>query len=100
MKYCVIFISGKQYQVSEGDKILVDKLKGEPDVKVLLTNDEGKVAIGKPYLDKVKLSLKVDDFVKGKKIEVFKYKAKARYRKHIGFRPQYSPVTIEKISFS
>lgn len=100
MKYCVLLLSGKQYRVSEGDEILVSKLKGKADPKILLLKDDDKLELGKPYLEKAKVDLKVGEMVKGEKIEVFKFKAKARYRKHLGFRPQFSPVTIEKISFS
>ncbi len=98
MKYAVIKISGKQYKVTEGEKILVDKLNKEEMVQTLLLKDDEKVLIGKPFLDKVKVSYKMEPVVKGKKIDVFKYKAKSRYRKHLGFRAQYSPIFIEKIS--
>ena len=98
MKYAVIKISGKQYRVSEGEKILVDKLDKDIPPEVLLLKDEEKVLIGKPRLEKVSVTYKKEETVKGKKIDVFKYKAKSRYRKHAGFRPQYSPIVIEKFS--
>ncbi len=98
MKYAVIKIAGKQYKVAEGQVIDADKITGEPEIKTLLLNDEGKVSIGKPYLEKASVKITLGEVKKGKKIDVFKYKAKSRYRKHIGFRPQYSPVTINAIS--
>ncbi len=98
MNYAVVKIAGKQYKVSEGEKLLVDKFKNETLAQVLLFKEGDKVLIGKPYLDKVKVTFKKDEVVKGKKIDVFKYKAKSRYRKHSGFRAQYYPITIEKIS--
>lgn len=98
-KYAVISLQGKQYKVSEGDEILVDKmndLKAEPTV--LLFSDSGKVKVGKPTLKEVKVKLKVlSEMEKGKKIEVYKFKAKSRYRKHIGFRPQYTKLQVVKI---
>lgn len=100
MKYAVIEINKKQYQVSEGDEILVDKINEEKiEGKVLLMVDQAKVKIGKPYVDGLKIKLKVlDKMLKGDKVRVFKYKAKSRYRKTIGFRPQYTKVLVEKIS--
>jgi large subunit ribosomal protein L21 len=98
MKYAVIKLAGKQYKVSENEKVLVDKLDEATSPKVLLLKDDEKVLIGKPYLDKVQVSYKKEEIVKGKKIDVFKYKGKSRYRKHTGFRAQYSPIVIEKIS--
>lgn len=100
-KFAVIRIKGKQYRVSEGDEILVDKLKDvtkiEPEVLLLVDGD--KIEIGTPLLTKIKVKIKVlVEFEKGIKIRVFKYKAKSRQRKHIGFRPQYTRLLIEKIS--
>ena len=99
MKYAVIKFSGHQYKVSEGEEILVDKLldkKAEP--VVLLVAEDGKVKVGKPKVAGAKVSIKVLGEEKGTKIDVYKYKAKSRYRKHIGFRPSYTRIKIEKIS--
>lgn len=98
MNYAVIKVGGKQYKVSEGMKVLVDKFEKEPNLKVLLFSGEGKLLIGKPFLEKVKVSFKKESDVKGEKIDVFKYKGKSRYRKHTGFRAQYTPILIEKIT--
>lgn len=100
-KYTVIRLQGKQYKVSEKDEILVDKItdlkKIEPEV--LLFVNGGKVKIGKPVLKDIKVKIKVlSELEKGEKIDVYKFKAKSRYRKHIGFRPQYTRLLIEKIS--
>ncbi|KKQ50772.1 MAG: 50S ribosomal protein L21 [Candidatus Woesebacteria bacterium GW2011_GWB1_38_5] len=98
VKYAVIKIKGKQYRVSEGDKIVVDRAKDELNENTLLLRDDEKLMIGKPYLDKVKVVLsKIKDF-RGKKIEVFKYKAKSRYRKHSGFRAELTELSVEKIT--
>ncbi len=101
MKYAVVKIGGKQYKVSEGQEILVDKLADPKklNVEVLLFVDEGKVKVGKPVLKDAKVKVKVvAEIEKGEKVDVYKFKAKSRYKKHIGFRPQYTRLLVEKIS--
>ena len=100
-KYAVIRIQGHQYKVFEREEILVDKISdtGKIDPEVLLFVDGTTVKVGKPTLSDVKIKIKVlTEVEKGKKIDVLKYKAKSRYRKHIGFRPKYTRLLIEKIS--
>jgi len=99
-KYAVVRIKGTQYKVSEGEEILVDKLDGgKPEVEVLLAVDNEKVLVGKPTLKDSTVKLKiVKEEEKGEKIRVFKYKAKSRYRKKMGFRPKYTRLLVEKIS--
>lgn len=101
MKYAVIRLQGKQYKVSEKDEILVDKVtdlkKIEPEV--LLFVDEGKTKVGKPVLKDVKVKIKVlTELEKGEKIEIYKFKAKSRYRRHTGFRAQFTKLLVESIS--
>ena len=100
MKYAVIKFSNRQYKISEKETILVDKLENtKVKPEVLLYVNEDKVEIGKPNLDKIKVDLKIsEEPIKGEKIHVFKYKAKSRFRKRLGFRPLYSKITVEKIS--
>lgn len=89
-KYAVIKIGGQQFKVSEGAKILVGKLKDVKKVEpeVLLVADGEKVKVGKPKVSGAKVALKVvTEVKKGEKVEIYKFKAKARYRKHTGFRP-------------
>lgn len=102
MKYAVIKTGGKQYKVKEGEIIEVDKLPLEKDKKVhfdqvLLYVSDGTVKIGKPILLDVSIKGKVLEQFKGQKIRVLKFKAKARYRRVMGFRPQLTRVQIEKI---
>ena len=100
-KYAVIRLQGKQYKVAVGDEILVDKIADPKkiDPEVLLLVDEGKTKAGKPVLKDVKIKIKVlSEIEKGEKIDVYKFKAKSRYRKHTGFRPQYTKLLIESIS--
>ena len=97
-KYAIIKLQGHQYQVSEKDEILVDKLPEGKEPEVLLFVDGDKVKVGKPVLKDVTVKIKVVNEEKGDKIKVFKFKSKSRYRRHRGFRPQYSRILIEKIS--
>lgn len=100
MKYTVIRLQGKQYKVTEGQEILVDKmndLKAEPEV--LLFVDGEKVKVGKPVLKDVKVKIKVlAEMEKGEKVEIYKFKAKSRYKRHTGFRAQYTKLLITAIS--
>ena len=97
-KYAIIKFQGHQYQVSEKDELLVDKILDNKQPVVLLFVDGDKIKIGKPVLKDVVVKVKVLNEEKGEKIKVFKYKSKSRYRKQRGFRPQYSRILIEKIS--
>ncbi len=99
-KFAVVRIAGKQYRVSEGDEILVDKLNDLKVVpEVLLFVDGDKVEVGTPVLTKAKVVVKVlAEVEKGEKIDIFKYKAKSRERRHIGFRAQHTRLLVEKIS--
>ncbi len=100
MKYAVLRVNGKQYKAREGEEILVDKmldLKAEPEVLMIV--DEDKVSVGTPILTDTKVVTKVvEPEVKGIKVDVLKYKAKSRYRKHTGFRAVYTKLLVEKIA--
>ena len=101
MKYAVIRLQGHQYKVSEGEEILVDKLADPKKIEaeVLLVADEGKAVVGKPAVKGAKVTLKVvKEEEKGEKIHVRKYKAKSRYRKHIGFRASLTRLLVQKIA--
>lgn len=99
-KFAVIRIGGKQYRVTEGQEILVDKLtdlKAIPEV--LLFVDGDVVKVGTPIVIGAQVKVKVlAEVEKGEKIDIFKYKAKSRERRHVGFRPQYTRLLVEKIT--
>ncbi len=104
MKYAVIAISGTQYQIEENQTITVDLLDLKEDEKsstdqVLLTVDEDKVKVGTPTVKDASVEFKVVKHYQGKKIRVFKYKSKSRYRKTNGFRAQLTDIQILKINF-
>lgn len=102
MQYAVIKTGGKQYKVYEGETIEIDRLALDKDgqvsfSQVLLWVNEGQIKIGTPFLPDMKVTGKIIDHVKGKKIRVSKFKAKAKYRRVIGFRPFLTRVQIAKI---
>jgi large subunit ribosomal protein L21 len=98
----IIESGGKQYMVSKGDKIQVEKLVAEKDAKltfdrVLATFDGAKYQLGKPYLDGASVEAKVLKQGRAKKILIFKYKAKSKYRRTQGHRQSYTEVEITKV---
>lgn len=101
MKYAVIKLGGQQFKVSEGQEIKVGKLKDVKKVEpeVLLVVDGEKVNLGKPTVKGASVKIKVlAEVEKGEKLDIYKFKAKSRFRKHTGFRPQYTKLLVEKIS--
>jgi large subunit ribosomal protein L21 len=100
--YAIIKTGGKQYKVSEGDVITVEKLaaaEGEAVTfdEVLTVVNDADVKVGKPVVEGAKVTGKVEAQGKGKKIRIFKYKAKSNYRKRQGHRQPFTKVVIEKI---
>lgn len=100
--YAIIETGGKQYKVAEGDVLRVEKLSVEPEQtveieKVLAVNKDGAMSVGSPVVPGAKVVLKVLEHGKGKKIIVFKYKAKKNIRKKQGHRQPFTKVQVEKI---
>ena len=98
--YAIIKTGGKQYKVSEGDVITVEKLaaaEGEAVTfdEVLTVVNDADVKVGKPVVEGAKVTGKVEAQGKGKKIRIFKYKAKSNYRKRQGHRQPFTKVVIE-----
>lgn len=105
MKYAIILDRGKQYKVQEGETILIDRLQAEKDKEiefphVLLYRDDDTVTVGEPDVAGANVFGRIVDEIKGKKIHIAKFKAKVRYRRTMGFRPRYTKVIIEKMTFS
>lgn len=102
MKFTVIETGGKQYKVSAGQKIKVEKIKAESGNnfvfdKVLLVADGEKVDIGTPYVSGAAVEGKVLKQARDKKKIVFRYHSKTRYRKTKGHRQSYTEIEISKI---
>ncbi|PWB38732.1 MAG: 50S ribosomal protein L21 [Parcubacteria group bacterium] len=102
--FAIIKTGGKQYQVSQGDILSVEKLSmaqksGDKVVfdEVLLLADNDNVTIGKPHVTGAKVEASLVRNYKDKKIDVFKYKSKVRYRRRYGHRQQLAEVKIDKI---
>lgn len=100
--YAIIATGGKQYRVSEGDVIYIEKIDAQVDstvsFDVLLVGNDGDVKIGTPVVEGVKVEGKVVGQIRGEKIVVYKYKSKKNYRRKQGHRQPYTKVEITKIS--
>jgi large subunit ribosomal protein L21 len=100
--YAIVETGGKQYKVSPGQTIEVDRLpaaEGETVElsRVLLISDDGDAIIGTPTVEGAKVTATCLGEKKGNKIIVFKYKAKTRYRRKKGHRQLYTTLRIEDI---
>lgn len=101
MTYAVIKTGGKQYLVKEGDKVRVEKVNAEEGAevkfdKILLIFDK-TAKIGTPFLENAKVSAKVLKNSRTKKIVVFHYHSKTRYKKKAGHRQHFTEVEIKEI---
>lgn len=101
-KFSVIETGGKQYKVSTGQKLKIEKLEAEKGGKVsfdkvLLVVEGEKAEIGAPYVSGAKVEAIVVKQARDKKKIVFKYHSKTRYRKKKGHRQNYTEVEITKI---
>ena len=100
--YAVIATGGKQYKVTEGDVIRVEKLGVETGQtvtfdKVLVVGD-GELTVGAPYVQGAAVTGTVTKEGRAKKVIVYKYKPKTGYHKKNGHRQYFTEVKIEKIS--
>ena len=99
--YAVIAAGGRQYRVSQGDVIYIDKVNQEADSKisfdVLMIGGEGDVKVGTPVLAGAKVEGKVLGQVKGEKVTVYKYKSKKDSHRKVGHRQPYTKVEITGI---
>ena len=96
--YAIFITGGKQYRAAEGETIFVEKLEGEAGQEVvfdqvLLVGDK----VGTPLVEGAKVTGTIEKQGKGKKIIVFKMKAKKNYRKKQGHRQAYTKVIVKEI---
>ena len=99
----IIVTGGKQYKVTEGDTLFIEKLEAEAGQaitfdKVLAILDGDKATFGAPVVEGASVEAKIVKNGKGKKIRIFKYNPKKGYRKRQGHRQPYTKVEIGKIS--
>jgi len=100
--YAIVDSGGKQYKVKEGEVLKVEKLAGEVGDsvsfdRILMFSDGDNVNIGTPLLEDVAVSGHIVEQGKAKKIIVFKYKRRKRYRRKQGHRQQFTAVKIDSI---
>ncbi len=100
--YAILDIQGQQFKVEKDKKIFVHRLpnsEGEQLTfdKVLLTEDDGKIVVGKPNVEGVKVTAKVLAHVRGDKVKVFKKKRRKGYQKLNGHRQNFTQILIEGI---
>lgn len=99
--YAVVETGGKQYKVSPGQTIEVEKLATDGDTveldKVYLVADGDKVTLGKPTVPGAKVIANVVENGKGDKVIMYKFKAKVRYRRKRGHRQPYTKLAIKEI---
>ncbi len=98
--FAIMQAGGKQYRVTEGDVVRLEKLAVEEGQTVelpvlLLGGDEPK--FGQPLVQGASVTAEVVSHGRGQKIEIYKFKAKANYRRHRGHRQPYTEVRITKI---
>ena len=101
--YAVIETGSKQYRVREGDAIKVEKLPYEVGDRVefdrvLLVSDDGSTTVGQPLVEGAKVTARVEAEGRGRKVVVWKYRPKQRYRRRQGHRQSYTQVRIERIT--
>ena len=103
--FAVIETGGKQYKVSEGDMVKVEKISGEYKEgdkivfdSVLLMDDGAEIKVGEPNIEKAKVTGELIEEGRDKKIAVTRYRSKSRYFKNKGHRQPYFKVKIVSIS--
>ena len=103
--YAIINTGGKQYRVATGDVLRVESIPGDAgdlieldDVRLL--SDDGSVILGTPTVSGAKVTAEIIESGKAKKITVFKYKAKTRYRRKNGHRQRYTDLRVTDIAIA
>ncbi|MFN2488887.1 MAG: 50S ribosomal protein L21 [Actinomycetota bacterium] len=100
--YAVIRAGGKQFKVSKGDVIDVERFDARADTvdftPLLVVEDDGTARAGRSELDGAAVSAKVRGEVKGTKVHVYKYRSKTGYRRHTGHRQKYTSIEISDIT--
>ncbi|MDP2872197.1 MAG: 50S ribosomal protein L21 [Bacillota bacterium] len=101
--YAIVEAKGQQFKIGQGDTIKTEKMAVEVgetvtlDRVLLLAKDNGEVLIGSPVVDGARAVATVVEHGRGKKIIVFRFKAKSNYRRKTGHRQDYTKLLIEEI---
>ena len=101
--YAIVDIAGQQFKVEKGKKIFVNRLEGEKGAsldfsKVHLTDDNGSVKVGTPYVDGASVKATILDHVKADKVLVFKKRRRKGYQKLNGHRQCLTQILIDEIA--
>ena len=101
--YAIIEIAGQQFKVKQGDEIFVHRLAEEPGKKmefsdILLIDDDGKIAVGKPFVENMLIQATVLEHARGDKVIVFKKKRRKGFQKATGHRQDFTKIHIESIA--
>lgn len=101
--YAIVDIAGQQFKVEAGRKLYVHRLKDETGAsvifeKVLLTDDNGAVKVGSPYIEGAQVKATVLEHLKGDKVIVFKKKRRKGYKKKNGHRQYLTQIQIDSIA--
>lgn len=104
MEFAIIATGGKQYNVSKGDVIRIEKLAGDHKEgdkvvfdKVLLVDDGKNTTIGTPYISKASVKGTIAKIGRATKIIVTHYKSKVRYHKRNGHRQSFFDIKIDEL---
>ena len=100
--YAVIATGGKQYKVTKGETLRVEKLAGDEGSTVKLDNvlmvaDGDKVSVGTPTLDKATVTAKIMAHGRGKKVEIIKFRRRKNSRSQAGHRQSYTEIEVTDI---
>ncbi len=101
--YAIIRTGGKQYRVSEGDRIAIERLEADEGAEVtfgdvLLLDDGESVAVGAPTVEGAAVAARIEEHFRDRKVTIYKYKNKTRRRVLHGHRQQLTRVTITSIT--
>ena len=101
--YAVIATGGKQYRVTEGETLKVEKLDAEEGSEieldqVLMVADGDNIQVGTPVLESGKVKAKVKSHGRGKKVEIIKFRRRKHHRKQMGHRQSYTEIEVTGIS--
>ena len=100
--YAVIATGGKQYKVTQGETLRVEKLEGEEGSTVKLDNvlmvaDGDKIEVGSPMLDKATVTAKITAHGRGDKVEIIKFRRRKHSRRQMGHRQSYTEIEVTEI---
>ena len=100
--YAVIATGGKQYKVTKGETLRVEKLAGDEGSTVKLDNvlmvaDGDKISVGTPTLDKATVTAKIKSHGRGGKIEIIKFRRRKNSRNQMGHRQSYTEIEVTDI---